>query len=149
MNTTSDALTESKILDLIESMSGLAWRKYGKRYPQAWIENKLQTVDASGEPPFISFRFEKEDPALIATIKNAVESYSGDIDWVLTSHDRHPLPGINWMICPRRCWEVTPTALGAGMSVGEYMAKHDPDFGPMAYADLTQLTLHFSKILGR
>lgn len=149
MSTASGAPKDSALLELIESLGSLAWRKYKQRYPQAWIDNKFQIVDASGEPPFISFRFEKEDPELIAKIKSSLDSYSGNVEWVLASHDRTPLPGTNWLICPKRCWEITPTALDAGMSVDEYMAKHDPSFGPMAYADMEELTLYLSKVLGR
>jgi hypothetical protein len=149
MSMESGAPTESALLDLIESLGSLAWRKYKQRYPQAWIDNKFQTVDASGEPPSVSFRFEKEDPELIASIKSSLEGYSGNVDWVLVSHDRAPLPGTNWLICPRRCWEVKHAALNAGMPVGEYMAKHDPSFGPMAYADMEMLTLYLSKVFRR
>ena len=136
-------------MELIESLGSLAWRKYQQRYPQAWIDNKFQTVDDSKHPPFISFRFEKEDGAVIARIKSALENYEGRVDWVLEKHDRTPLPGTNWIICPKRFWEVQPTALDAGMSTGEYMAEHETDFGPMAYADLASLTAYLCGALGK
>jgi hypothetical protein len=149
MSTMPIAAPEGALLNLIESLGSLAWRKYQQRYPQAWIDNKFETVDDSGRPPFISFRFEKEDGAVIARIENALESYEGSVDWVLGKHDRTPLPGTNWIICPKRFWEIQPTALNAGMSAGEYMAEHEPDFGPVAYADLTVLTAYLCSVFGR
>ncbi|MBW8314509.1 MAG: hypothetical protein K0M67_07895 [Thiobacillus sp.] len=143
------SVSEGTLLNLIESLGSLAWRKYQQRYSQAWIDNKFQTVDDSKRPPFISFRFEEEDEAVIAQIKNALENYKGSVDWVLGKHDRAPLPGTNWTICPKRFWEIQPIALDAGMSAGEYMAKHEPGFGPTAYADLVALTAYFSSVFGR
>jgi hypothetical protein len=147
MSTTSATPPESALLELIESMRSLAWRNYQQQYPQAWINNKFQIVDDSKRPPFTSFRFEKEDEALIARIRNALESYKGSVDWVLGEHKRTPLPGTNWMICTKRCWEVQLAGLNAGMTVGEYMAKHEPSFGPAAYADLVELTAYLRSVL--
>jgi hypothetical protein len=149
MNTKPVTPPEGELLDLIESLGSLAWRKYQQRYPQAWIDNKFQRVDDSKHPPFISFRFEKEDAAVIARIKSALENYKGSVDWVLGQHDRTPLPGTNWIICPKRSWEVQIAELNAGMSVGEYMAKHEPSFGPVAYEDLEGLTAYFCSVFGR
>jgi hypothetical protein len=148
MSTQAISAPEGALLNLIESLGGLAWRKYQQRYPQAWIDNKFQIVDDSSRPPFISFRFEKEDEALIAKIKGALENYKGSVEWVLGEHKRAPLPGTNWVICPKRFWEIKSTALDSGMSVGEYMAKHDPNFGPMAYEDLDRLTVYFREFFG-
>jgi hypothetical protein len=149
MKTTFTIPPEGELLKLIESLGSLAWRKYQQRYPQAWIDNKFQTIDASGEPPFTSFRFEKEDPAVIERIRSALENYKGRVEWVLGEHKRDPLPGTNWMICPKRCWEIQTTELNKGMSVGAYMARNEPDFGPVAYSDLVELTAYFSKIVGQ
>ncbi|MEO7886126.1 MAG: hypothetical protein ABI893_07820 [Polaromonas sp.] len=140
---------EGALLNLIESLGSLAWRKHQQRYPQAWINNKFERVDESGFPPFISFPFEKEDAALIAALKEAVESFNGKVAWLLGEHKRTPLPGTNWIICPKRFWEILPTALDAGMSAGEYMAKHEPGFGPVAYEDLMALTTYLRNIFGR
>ncbi len=149
MNTTPITAPEGALLNLIESLGSLAWRKYQQRYPQTWVNNQFHTGDQSRFPPFISFRFEKEDGALVARIKSAVENYKGSIDWVLGEHDRAPLPGKNRIICPRRFWDVKPIALDVGMSAGEYMAEHEPGFGPLAYADLTRLTAYLCVVFGR
>jgi hypothetical protein len=149
MSTMLIANPEGALLNLIESLGSLAWRKYQQRYPLVWIDNRFQKIDASGEPPFTSFRFEKEDEALISWIKDALQNYKGSIDWVLGEHKRTPLPGTNWIICPKRYWEILPTALEAGMSAGEYMAKYEPSFGPVAYEDLERLTAYLRSILGQ
>lgn len=142
MSTKAITPPERALLELIESLGSLSWRKYQQRYSQAWIDNKFQVVDDSTRPPFTSFRFEKEDEALIARIKSALASYKGNIDWVLGEHKRSPLPGTNWIICPKRYWEIQVAELNSGMSVGEYLAKHDPGFGPLAFEDLVALTAY-------
>lgn len=149
MSTTPITAPEGRLLNLIESLGSLAWRKYQQRYPQVWIENKFQIVDHSGFPPFISFRFDKEDVVLIARIKTALDNYKGSVDWVLGEHDRTPLPGTNWIICPKRFWEIQSTALDIGMSAGEYMAAHEPNFGLVAYADLEVMTAYLCSIFVR
>lgn len=149
MNATAIIPPEGALLEFIESLGSLAWRKYQQRYPQTWINNKFETADRSDFPPFTSFRFEKEDEALIARIKDALQNYKGNIVWVLGEHKRTPLPGTNWVICPREYWEILPTALEAGMSAGEYMAEHAPGFGPVAYEDLDTLTAYFRNIFGK
>lgn len=148
MNNAPIAAPEGALLNLIESLGSLAWHKYQQRYPQAWINNKFQTVDDSGRPPFISFRFEHEDAALIARLKEAVESFRGKVEWTMGEHKRVYSPGTNRVICPKRFWEIKSIAEDAGMSAGQYMAEHEPAFGPVAYEDLAALTTYLCNVFG-
>jgi hypothetical protein len=147
MNMSTVTPPEGELLELIESLGSLAWRRYQQRYPLTWIDNKFQTADRSAFPPTTSFRFEKEDKAVISLIKNALENYKGNIEWVLGEHKRINLPGTNWVICPKRFWEILSTSLQTGISANEYMAKNEPSFGPMAYADLISLTAYLRTVV--
>ncbi len=147
MNTSPITVPEGALLNLIERLGRLAWRKYQQRYPLVWIDGEFVTVDYSGFPPFISFRFENEDAKLMTRLKMAVESYEGAVAWVLDEHKRIALPGTNWIICPKRLREIQPAALKANKSAGEYMAEYESSFGPVAYEDLTILTAYLCNIV--
>lgn len=140
------AAQEGQLLNLIEEMGSLAWRKYQQRFPEVWMNNRFEREDHSGYPPFISFRFENEDPEVIARLKLAVESFKGAVDWVMGEHKRINAPGTNWIICPKRFWEIDDFILTPGMSAGQYMAEHEPLFGPVAYEDLLVLTAYLSDV---
>lgn len=142
MSDTQIATDDNVLFSFIEQLSDLEWGKKQSRYPDSWIENRFQRVDHSGHPPYCSFRFAKEDPHLIACLKLAVDSYKGRVEWVMVGREREHLPGINWMICPKRYWEVWDVALSKGISAGQYMAEHEPDFGPVAYEDMHGLARH-------
>ncbi len=127
---------EGLLLNLMDELSSLAWRKYQSRYPEVWDGKEMRRADHSDHPPFVCFRFEKEDPALIERLKLAVDGYNGGVKWGVYSHQRIGLPGTNWMICPQFMEENNEVALGSGLSVSKYMAKFYPEFGPMAYDDM-------------
>lgn len=137
---------EGALLNLIEKLGGLAWRKYQQRFPNVWVKDSFQREDRSGYPPFISFRFKNEDAELIARLKLAIEGFNGALVWVMGEHKRDPLAGTNWVICPKRFWEVDNSILPPGVSAGRYMAEHEPTFGPAAYDDLVALTAYLRNL---
>jgi hypothetical protein len=141
-NVASTTFDDGILLNLIDQLGRLEWKKKQTRYPSSWIENRFQRVNYSGYPPYCSFRFLNEDSTLIANLKSAVVSYGGKVEWVMVGHERGTLPGTNWMICPKRYWEVRGAAESAGVSTGQYMAEHEPCLGPLAYEDLIGLTNH-------
>lgn len=149
MSTTPITAEEGLLLNLIESLSRLEWRKYQQRYPEIWQENRFQRADYSEHPPFISFRFQDEDVELIGRLKQTVESYKGIVEWVMIGHKRDGLPGTNWMICPKRLREASNAALDSGVPAGQYMAEHEPEFGPVAYEDLLALTEYLRNIFDK
>lgn len=134
--------SEGELLYFIDNISRLEWRKYQSRYPRMWDGREMRRVDHSGHPPFLSFRFEREDSALIEKIRAAVESYRGRVKWGLYYHRREGLPGVNWMICPQFMEEKSEVALSSGLSASQYMANFHPEFGPVAYDDLDGLQKH-------
>lgn len=82
-------------------------------------------------------------------LKQAIDAYQGDVEWGLFEHKRIGLPGVNWLIAPKHLREVDVLAAEAGLSSSEYIAKHEPEFGPAAYADMRALTAHVKKFLDK
>lgn len=148
MSFSENPIKESAILDLIDSFSSLEWRHFQPRYPQTFVEGRLETIDMSNFPPSFSFRFKDEAPEIVECLMNAVDKYKGRISWGLFSHKRY-LPGTNWIICPVRLWSVREKALNIGISPGKYMAESEPDFGPKAYGDVKGLYNHIRKALAK
>lgn len=148
MNATPIGAEEGQLLNLIDKLGELEWRKFQSRHVKVMIGDRQEEVDRSSWPPFISFRFKNEDRFLIDKIKSAVHGYKGDVAWILVAHQRDGLPGVNWMICPEAMWEVRDFALQSGVSAGQYMSEHQPDFGLSAYEDLKGLTRYMQKCLG-
>jgi hypothetical protein len=136
---------EMELIKFIESLGALVWSRYQQRFPQIWKINKFELTDRSSFPPFASFRFEKENPILINQLKDAVKTFKGTVTWVMGEHKRTPLPGSNWIICPQRFWEVNEIAANEFKSSGEYMAEHQPEFGPIAYNDILLLITHLKQ----
>ena len=103
--------------------------------------------DRSNSPPYTSFRFKSDQPEIIKSISKALQNYNGKIEWVLTFHDRSPLPGINWTICPKLVLEKTSEAKKLNIDVNEYFRRELPEFGTLAYEDLIDLGSHLRLFL--
>lgn len=145
MNALQISAEEGQLLNLLDRLGELEWRKFQSRRVKVVTEGHQEEVDRSSWPPFISFRFKNEDQLLIDKLQNAVQVYKGYVTWIMVAHQRDDLPGINWMICPKAMWEVRELALQGGVSAGQYMAENQPDFGSSAYDDLKGLTQHMEK----
>jgi hypothetical protein len=133
---------EGCLLNVLYEISPLEWRKYQPRYPRVWVGDQFERIDGSACPPYISFRFEDENEAVIARLRQALEGYSGRILWVLNEHKRDGLSGTNWTIEPSRLLEVKERAIKLGLTSDQYLVKYEPEFGPTAYDDLEDLTEH-------
>ncbi|WNW12253.1 hypothetical protein RRX38_14235 [Pseudomonas sp. DTU_2021_1001937_2_SI_NGA_ILE_001] len=142
MAVTKITAPEGDLLNLLYEISPLEWRKYQQRHPEIWADNHFERVNRSEYPPYISFRFEDENKAVIERLRQAVENYPGKIFWVLNEHKRDGLPGTNWTIGPSRLWDVKEQALKLGLTPDQYLAQYEPEFGPVAYDDLEGLTKH-------
>ena len=140
---------EGELLNVLQDASPLEWRKYQQKNPNVWKVDHFEKEDRSSFPPFISFRFIAEDNRLLDMLKRLVSSYQGKVSWVLYEHKRENLPGRNWTIAPARLAGIREDALKMGISSGQFLAREDPNFGPIAYEDLIGLTLHVKNNLFR
>lgn len=138
---------EIELLDFLNSLSSLAWRKFQKKRVQLWRGGKLEVADCSAFPPFFSFRFRTENSELIQKLRLAVSSYEGQVSWILAEHKRIGLPGTNFIICPTEYWKIKEKDEGESVSVGERMANENPLFGLSARSDIGKLKEHLKKNL--
>ncbi|EZO74073.1 hypothetical protein V556_05916, partial [Pseudomonas aeruginosa BWH055] len=142
MNTPEIKRESSSLLELIEALGETEWRKcvnsqFVNKERGEWV-----VKDQSSHPPRVWFRFIQEDPAIISRLRVAIESYQGRVKWVLDEHKRVNLPGTNWGIVPSRLLEVWDLARALDLAPNQYMAKYEPEFGPIAYEDIIDLTEH-------
>lgn len=131
-----------EIISLLRQYALLDWTKTIRRYPVIESRCGLISPDQSTSPPFILFRLKNHSHAFIRIIREAVDSFNGNLVWALTAHDRAPLPGTNWTILPKIAIDVEAEAAKAGLSRREYVKQHMPEIGPMAYDDLPSLHDH-------
>ncbi|WKB56083.1 hypothetical protein [Eleftheria terrae] len=143
MNTTEPI----DILDVIESISSTEWRKRTGRIVSYLEGPQFITVDQSHIPPTVHFRFEIEDPRVVALLQEAVQSYEGLIPWAMVGRQRELLSGTNWVICPKRMIEVKALAEQSRITAAQYLAATDPSFGPVAHDDLIGLTAHIERLI--
>lgn len=132
----------AELLNLIDALGDREWQRFQSRHNSVLIDDQWQPADLSGYPPSCSFRFVKEDPQIIEQLKQAVDSYRGKVAWVMYGHNRSPLPGTNWVICTKRSREIGEEKGMGDHDVRVYMKKNEPEFSPVAYADLIGLTEH-------
>lgn len=133
------------LLELIEALGETEWRKcinsqYVNKERGAWVAK-----DQSSHPPMVWFRFIQEDPTIISRLRVAIESYRGRVKWVLDEHKRIDISGTNWGIVPSRLLEVWDLARALDLAPNQYIAKYEPEFGPIAYEDLIDLTEHIRR----
>lgn len=131
---------EGNLLNIIEKISPLEWRRYKKRYYKLKVDKQSEEKDSLNESPFIAFRFEKESKEVIDKLKLLINNYRGKVEWEIYAHKREPLPGTNWVIRPLRISQVTALAEKIGLDPVEYLAKKEPEFGQVAFDDLNDLT---------
>lgn len=139
------------LLNLIGLLGETEWQKCINSKYKILEHGVYVEKNQSQSPPFVCFRFKKENSEIIQRLKLSVENYQGKISWIMRGRMREGLPGINWCIEPKRVEEVKNLADGIGLSPDEYIEKLEPNFGPVAYEDLIGLTEHirsaFSDIL--
>lgn len=135
---------EGEILNILSALSPLEWRVYQHRYKERFGKK----IDNSAYPPFVSFRFKNENPEIIQILKKTVNNFDGQLKWHIFEHKRiHSLSGINRAIEPYRMFEINDLAHKENLFSGEYLAKYEPELGPIAYSDLEQLTEDIRKAL--
>jgi len=136
---------EGELLNVLHDLNALEWRKYGQRNPEVWMGDHFEREDRSIFPPYIAFRFEKENEYLISILNEVIGSYDGLISWVLIGCERYASSGMNWVVEPAYIKEVEAKAQSLGYSSENYLAKYEPEFGSVAFEDLLGLTEHIRK----
>ena len=149
MNSAKIVVAEGDLLNALEEMSPLEWRRYQRRCAEVQVGKRFELVDQSSRPPFFAFRFESEREDVIDALRNAIDSYRGKTSWSISGRERQGLPGTNWLIQPSRVIEVEAAASNLGLTPDQYFAQYLSDFGPVAYDDLEGLTQHIREAFQR
>lgn len=126
-------ITGREVIEILQIFGELAWAKCGDINSQ---EDNLKY------PPVIVWRFKESQPGLELTIKKAVESFKGNVEWEILFTSR------NWVIYPKwvrefqeqRGYRVDVEALSA-------LANEEPDFGRKANEDLPGLAKKIKNIV--
>lgn len=138
-----------ELLEVIESFGELAWAKYQAKRPTFTISGKVPwTEDRSKNIPYTSFRFKREDSGLEEKIKEAVESYSGVVEWLIESHERIGFSNSrNWMVFPRIAAGETIIPGKSSLDMVRNISTEESEFSEAAYKDLINLAAHVRAIL--
>lgn len=141
-------VTGRELLELVEQLGELEWARFESRRPTITTRFSTTVEDRSTHPPYASFRFKTESAELIQRLQAAVSSYRGAIAWVMSGHDRAPLPGTNWVIQPKFAADAFEKASELRLPQWRYMQEGFPEFGPVCYEDLLPFVEHVRRSLG-
>lgn len=128
-----------EIINLLRGLCELDWAKNSLSRVVFTTPGGTTNEDRSAEPPYTSFRLRGDRPGFLEALSDAVSSYRGAIDWVLISHERTPLPGVNWTLCPKLTVDLDAEVKASGLPVQQYFRERVPGFGAQAYADMLPL----------
>ncbi|MBW7981805.1 hypothetical protein [Enterobacillus tribolii] len=133
-----------ELISVIEKLGEIEWQRCHSRYPVFRFKDQKEfTEDRSTRPPATSFRFKNEDPQIINLLQHAINSYKGKLQWIMDSQKKEYGSGINRVIYPKHVHDMKHKAIQIyKMPVEKYMALYEPEFGPIAYDDLVDLTKH-------
>lgn len=136
----------SELLILIEYYADLSWEKCRHRYKSIMKNKIIATGPLSTKHPYTCFRFKSDQPKLTEELKRAVESYLGELEWVMKGHIRRDKT-INWIIHPKAVDDLLETALEQDLSIEECVEKHIPGFAQPAFDDQLGLVEHIRQHL--
>lgn len=136
-----------KLIQLLGTLGELEWQKATSSQYVSRIKGELQLTDQSTFPPTVCFRYKDEQASVISFLKDAVDQYKGQLSWAMVAYNRELLGGRNWVLGPKKVFEIEELAVQAGMSAKSYLSFTEPEFGPLAYADLEGLTAHMERAI--
>lgn len=134
-----------ELLEFVKMLGELEWARFQERRAVITLNGITTIEDRSTHPPYTTFRFKNEDPAVIQRLQEVVASYQGGVQWVMLGHDRSPLPGTNWTIEPLLVESLRDEARTLGVTVWKVVEQRMPHFGPLAFEDLLRLVGHLRK----
>jgi hypothetical protein len=97
----------------------------------------LDEPDQDHIPPVCQWRFEQPSSVVEAAIRDAVLSFSGNVQWDMWRLGR------NWVIAPTRLREAHELLKGTQLHrLATHIAAGDPSFGRIANTDVPSLRDH-------
>jgi hypothetical protein len=107
--------------------------------PVAIKHNK--TDNFRTRPSFTAWRFKDPDPKVEQAILEAVKSFKGNVEWMITVKTEG---NRNWVIKPKKLaqYQKEGKVDKAWGRVENYIAEHEPEFGIAANNDIPALAEH-------
>lgn len=136
-----------QLLGVVEHLGVTEWRKGAASEYVVKTNAGLSLRRQVEYPPSICFRFVKEDVAVVSELIRCVATYQGRLNWAMVGKGRED-GRHNWVIAPKRLFDVTEQANREGESATQFLAKNDPGFGALAYEDMAGLTAHVKGFFG-
>ncbi|WP_153066130.1 MULTISPECIES: hypothetical protein [Xanthomonas] len=138
---------EGRLLNIINWMIPLEWRRYQSREARVWNGRFFEKQDMSTYPPYVAFRFVKEESVVVQKLMDSVAGYRGAVEWVMKGHLREAMPSTNWIIAPS-FFAAESAARLSDMSIGDYVATNDAGSSLLAYKDIDLLTEYMANKIG-
>ncbi|MCS3808631.1 hypothetical protein [Xanthomonas sp. 4461] len=139
---------EGRLLNVIDWMSPLEWRRYQSREARVWNGDYFEKKDMSTYPPYVAFRFVKEDFIVVKSLMDLVAGYEGVVDWVMRGHLREVMPNTNWIIAPSFFFAAENFASSSDISMRDCISKNDAMLSLGAYKDIDLLTDYVAGRIG-
>jgi hypothetical protein len=128
------------LTDVLRLFSEIDWAKSG---------SIIRDDDDWNIPPDVVWRYKEKDERRDQLIVDAVESFSGNIEWTISFRDRERLPGRNWWIAPKQYRDFldeikdNPDIVNAKGA----FAAIEPEVGEAANREIPQLAEHIKKFV--
>ena len=130
---------EIKLLDVIDSFNELKNRRIQQSIEKRWAGNRFIFINKSDFPPFMIFKYKKENNQLSNKIMEIISKYNGTIKWVVKC-EKNQLGNNVWMIYPSLISEVMKAYNKDYNFAKEYIATNEPSLSKNAYQDLDRLS---------
>lgn len=133
------------IRKVLEKFGELAWAmslSIDLDDPIAIKHNK--TDNFRTRPSFTAWRFRTPDPRIEEAIVEAVNSFRGNVEWMITVKTEG---NRNWVIKPKKLAEYQEKGkVDKEWGLAEnYIAENEPEFGISANLDIPKLATHVEK----
>jgi hypothetical protein len=138
-------ITGQEIIDIIEKFGELKWRRTGAiaiTDPMTIQINKRDNYRT--RPSFTAWRYMNPDPEVEQAIVEAVESFKGNVKWIITVKETG---NRNWLIITKKASDYQKEGKGDkewGLAEN-YIAEHEPEFGIAANQDVPALAKHIEE----
>lgn len=129
---------EGKLLNIINSIEPIKWRKYQLRKIEIWDGEKFVPYQ-DRYTPYISFEFQSLNNDLINKITNLIDIYHGSMKWII-----YPVKN-KWVICPKLVFDLQNLGINDYQSLQNYIYETIPYFISEAFDDLQKLTDFLNK----
>ena len=130
------------IYKVLKSFGEIEWGGYSPS-----LDSKFANENAQKSPHHTVWRWKNPDPQLDKLIVEAVNSFKGEIEWIIRFRDRKPsLGGRNWIIEPKRKQEFYDEHQSLDYhALTKLIMEKEPEIGILSNKDVPQLAKHIQQ----